>query len=715
MIKTDNYRNAFIYIGLIVLTAVAFWQVLLNDFVRYDDDQYITDNTHVTEGLTRENITWSFTTGYASNWHPLTWISHMFDCQVFGTNARWHHLHNLLLHLVNSLLLFELMRRMTGAIWRSAFVAAAFAIHPMHVETVAWVAERKDVLSTLLWLLTTAAYLKYVRRPKTFTYLSVMVLLALGLMAKPMLVTLPLDLLLLDYWPLKRIKTQHANLDENAKYKLLPPRTLIVEKIPLLIISFLSCVITYLVQQKGGAMLFVEQGTAPLYLRITNAIVSYLAYVSKLFYPRNLAVLYPFPSAGLAIYKPITAFVILLAITIIIIRLARQKPYLLTGWFWYVITLVPVSGIIQVGFQSMADRYTYIPYTGLFIIIAWAVGDISDRMKKPKIFLSMLTAVLLAVMAVATHNQVKHWKNSTTLFEHTLAVTKNNHIMYYNLGNVLADEGKSDQAIQLYNKALEINPSSVQAITNLGNEYKLQGDSKYALELYNKALTINPSYVKAINNLGYLYKSQGDLNQAAKFYRQATETDPKFAKAHYNLGVVMGMLGSWNQAIISYRKALELEPRNANFHNSLGEALASTGSGEAMSYFHSAVAIDPDHHVAHHNLGLELASQGNLDKALSCFKKTIAIKHDFAEAYNNIGNVFLMQQKNEQAIEYYRKTIELNPRHPLAHYNLALALESQGNIRKAIVHLQKYIEIVPGNESAQQKLHQLMNSLRKNQ
>ena len=678
MTKTRNYRTVCIYIGLIGLTVLAFGQVVLNDFVRYDDDQYVTDNTHVTEGLTRENIIWAFKTGHASNWHPLTWISHMFDCQVFGTNAKWHHLHNLLLHVINSLLLFELMRRMTGAIWRSAFVAAAFAIHPMHVETVAWVAERKDVLSTLFWLLTTAAYLKYARKPKISTYLAVMALLALGLMAKPMLVTLPLVLLLLDYWPLKRIKTKQTNIDENAKYKLLPLRTLIAEKIPLLIISFISCVITYLVQQKGGAMLFVEKGTASLYLRSINAIVSYLAYVSKLFYPRNLAVLYPFPSGGLAIYKPITAFVILLGITVIIIRLAKQKPYLLTGWFWYVITLVPVIGFIQVGFQSMADRYTYIPYTGLFIIIAWAVGDMSGSIKKPKIALSILTVVLLALMTFATHNQVKHWRNSTTLFEHTLSVTKNNHIMYYNLGNEVAAEGKSDRAIELYNKALEI----------------------------------NPSYVKALNNLGNEYKSQGKLKQAIKFYQKAVLADSTFAKAHYNLGVAQVTQGRWDQAIISYRNALQIFSGSADFHNSLGEALVSKGSGEALSHFQRAVEIDPDHHVAHHNLGLEMASQGNFDRALNCFKKTIAIKPDFAEAYNNIGNVFLMQQKSEQATEYYRKTIELNPRHPLAHYNLALVLESQGNIRQAIVHLQKYLEIVPENESARQKLHQLMNSLK---
>ncbi len=675
--KTRNYRTVCIYVGLLLATVLAFEQVRFNDFVAYDDDQYVTDNPHVSEGLTVQNIGWAFTTPHASNWHPLTWISHMLDCQLFGMNATWHHLHNLLLHLVNVLLLFELMRRMTGAIWRSAFVAAAFALHPMHVESVAWVSERKDVLSTLFWLLTTAAYLKYVKRPRISTYLPVIILLALGLMAKPMLVTLPLTLLLLDYWPLGRMQTRKSKLDGKEKLKQLPLKTLIAEKVPLLIVSLISCVITYVVQHKGGAMLLTEKGVAPLNIRIANAFVSYIAYIVKLFWPRNLAVLYPFPSAGLALYKPIAACVILILVTIVVIRIASRKPYLLTGWLWYVITLIPVIGIIHVGFQAYADRYTYLPYTGLFIIIAWAATDMFGRIKHPKGILSGLAVVLFAAMIMTTRCQVEHWKDSKTLFQNTLNVTRNNYIVYHNMGIEFAAEGKSDQA----------------------------------MEHYRKALQANPTYVKSLNNLGNEYKSLGKLDEAVDYYRQATEIDPTYAKAHYNLGVALGMLGNPTQAIISYRRALQIYPDNANFHNGLGEALASKGSPEAMTHFQKAIDAEPDHHLAQHNLGLELAARGNFDEALSCFQKTIAIEPGFAEAYNNIGNVFLMQKKNEQAIEYYRKTIKLNPRHPLAHYNLALVLESQGKIREAADHLRQYLEEVPDNESARQKLEQLMNSL----
>lgn len=677
MTLSENNRTVGIYLILILSTIIAYWGVSNNDFISYDDHDYISENTHVQQGLNAENIVWAFTTGSQGNWHPLTWISHMADCQLFGTNATWHHLHNLLLHLVNVLLLFELMRRMTGAVWRSAFVAAAFALHPMHVETVAWVAERKDVLSTLFWLLTTAAYLKYVKRPRASTYLPVMILLALGLMAKPMLVTLPLTLLLLDYWPLERMKTRKTDTRGKAKLKQLPLKTLIAEKIPLLIISLISCVITYVVQHKGGAMLLAEKGVAPLNIRFANTFVSYIAYIVKLFCPVKLAVLYPFPSEGLAPYKPIAACVILILITIVVIRTASRKPYLLTGWFWYVITLVPVIGIIHVGFQAYADRYTYLPYTGLFIIIAWAATDMFGRMKHAKGILSGLAVVLFAAMIMITRCQVEHWKDSKTLFQNTLNVTQKNYIIHHNMGIEFAAEGESDQAI----------------------------------EHYRKALQANPTYVKPLNNLGNEYKSLGRLDEAVDYYLQAIEIDPTYAKAHYNLGIVQGMLGRTDEAIISYRRVLQIHPDNANFHNSLGEALASKGSPEAMSHFQKAVEIDSDHHVAYHNLGLELASRGDLDKAFECFQKTIAIKPDFVEAYNNIGNVFLMQKKNKQAIEYYSKTIELNPRHPLAHYNLALVLESQGKIREAADHLRQYLEEIPDNESARQKLEQLMNSL----
>ena len=383
MTNSQNNRTIWIYLSLILFTVIAYWPVRLNDFVDYDDSQYVTDNPHVSEGLTVQNIGWAFTTPHAGNWHPATWISHMLDCELFGTNATWHHLHNLLLHLVNVLLLFELLRRMTGAKWRSAFVAAAFALHPMHVESVAWVAERKDVLSTLFWMLVIAAYLRYAAHPKKSRYLLVLALFIMGLMAKPMLVTLPFVLLLLDYWPLERMYLKQGSregaksLSSQARPKRLSPGQLVMEKTPLFVLSVCSCIITYLAQQREGAV-----RVAPFSSRMANSLVSYVSYIEKMFVPKNLAVFYPYPVEGLALYKPVAASAILILITIFVLRLARRKPYLLTGWFWYVGTLIPVVGIVQVGAQAMADRYTYIPYTGLFIIVAWGGYDICAGWKK---------------------------------------------------------------------------------------------------------------------------------------------------------------------------------------------------------------------------------------------------------------------------------------------------------------------------------------------
>ena len=443
----DKHRGTIIYPLLIAVTLAAFWQVRDHEFVHYDDDKYVMENPHVPTGLTRESIKWAFTATHASNWHPLTWLSHMLDCQLYGLNPRGHHVSSLLFHAANTVLLFLVLRRMTGALWKSAFVAALFAIHPLHVESVAWVAERKDVLSTLFWMLTMLAYLRYVEKPTIQRYLPVLMLFALGLMAKPMLVTLPFVLLLMDYWPLGRLDNGLSVTRDRLKRYW----GLVREKLPLFALTAISCVVTFLVQRHGGAMPDLEW--LPLDVRIANALVSYAKYIGKMLLPRHLAVLYPYPSGTLPLWQLAGAVFLLMYVSVMVFRSRQRYPYLAVGWAWYVGTLVPTIGIVQVGKQALADRYTYVPLIGLFIIIAWGVPDLVARWcvvsswRRRRILLAVsATASILALMT-CTWFQVGRWRDRISLYTHALRVTSNNATIHNNLGNALLAEGKIDVLI----------------------------------------------------------------------------------------------------------------------------------------------------------------------------------------------------------------------------------------------------------------------------
>jgi protein O-mannosyl-transferase len=416
-------KHLFIISLLLALaTFIAFWQVTYADFINYDDWNYVAENSHIQNGLTLEGIEWAYTTGYASNWHPLTWISHMVDVQLFGLQPGWHHLTNLLFHLVNTVLLFLVLHQMTKALWRSVFVVALFALHPLHVESVAWVAERKDVLSTFFWMLTMGMYVSYVGRPRLARYVGLLCCFALGLMAKPMLVTLPFVLLLLDYWPLQRLGQKNTAPHVKApvqvpisQWSLIPP--LLTEKIPFFALATLSSIVTYLVQRHGGAMEAFEALSPSA--RIANAFVSYITYMVKMLWPVNLAVLYPHPT-GWPLWQVLGSVVILIAITVVAIRGIKKRPYVAVGWLWYVGTLVPVIGIVQVGMQAMADRCTYVPLIGLFIIVAWGVPDLLKKWSFRKEALIALPGLCLLFLFLLTWRQVGYWQNSIALYDHTL-------------------------------------------------------------------------------------------------------------------------------------------------------------------------------------------------------------------------------------------------------------------------------------------------------
>jgi hypothetical protein len=503
---------------LVLTTIIAYEPVRHNDFVTYDDDTYVTENPNVNKGISRESILWAFTTLHASNWHPLTWISHMLDCELFGLNPFWHHLTNLLLHIANTIMLFWILKKISGAIWPSAFVAAAFALHPLHVESVAWIAERKDVLSVFFWMLTMIAYVRYAERPDIGRYLLVVLAFCLGLLSKPMLVTLPFVLLLLDYWPLERLQLSQPKKDKiysksksaKSSYQSAPWWLLIMEKIPLLVLSVVSSIITLIAQQKPMAPLEM----APLGFRISNALLSYISYVGKIFYPSHLAVLYPLnriPS-----WQGVVCFTILFAISMLVV--VSRRGYLIVGWLWYLGTLVPVIGIVQVGLQSMADRYTYLPSIGIFLIAAWGSEEIFSKIRYSRAILTSGAAAVLIVMVLMTRTQLGYWKDKFTLYERAIAVTENNSVMLNNLAWLLATVGDTssqdaNKAIKFAERACELTTyNQPDLLDTLAAAYAAGGNFPMAIKTAEKALKLaedvnEEDLVKSIRERLNLYKS----------------------------------------------------------------------------------------------------------------------------------------------------------------------------------------------------------------
>ena len=546
-------RALWISLSLIAASVFIYAPAATHDFVTWDDPAYVSENPHVAAGLTWEGVRWAFTTGYEGNWHPLTWLSYMLDTQFFGLSAGPHLLANLVLHILNTLLLFGLLHKMTGALGRSAFVAALFAVHPLHVESVAWVSERKDVLSTLFLLATLWAYVDYTRQPGRIRYLTVLLTFALGLMAKPMLVTLPFVVLLLDYWPLRRVAQRRSVLQ------------LVREKLPLLALAAVSSAVTFLVQQRAGALTLLTK--APLESRVANALVSYAAYIGKMLWPVRLSAFYPlrFWPPGVALGSGLA----LAAVSIAVIWKARRYPYLPVGWLWYLGTLVPVIGLVQVGSQSMADRYTYIPLIGLFLIMAWGIPDSIPRRRFREIMLPAAAGVAILGCAIGARAQVESWKDGMTLWTHVL----------------------------------EVNPDSDIAHNALGDELAKRGRTQEAMAQYFEALRINPDNAEAHNGLGMGLASEGKTDEAILQFSEVLRHHPDDTDTHNNLGVALVKEGRTNDAILQFSEVLRLNPDDPDAHNNLGTLLASQGRlGEAVTHFSAAVRLKPDFAIARENL-----------------------------------------------------------------------------------------------------------------
>ena len=566
-------RGLLICLFLAVITLAVYWQVTNHSFLIYDDSTYVTENRHVQDELTLESVIWALTTTHGGNWHPLTWLSHMFDIRLYGLNAAGHHLTSLFFHIANTLLLFIVFNKMTRDFWQSGFVAALFALHPLHVESVAWVSERKDVLSTFFWVLTMLSYIWYVESPKINRYLFVMLFFILGLMAKAMLVTLPFVLLLLDFWPLKRFQWCTDRLCKGEKGTALAVRNslqLIREKVPLLVPVVLSSIITFKAQLSSGAVSSLE--VFSLKVRVANAFVSYASYVVKAIWPVNLAVFYPHPGNLLPWWQTAGSMVLVAAACFGAIGMLKKYPYVFVGWFWYLGTLVPVIGLVQIGSQAMADRYTYVPLIGLFILIAWGTPVLWQRWHQAKIWLAVLATALISILTATTWQQVSYWQNSFTLFTHDVKVTGHNSLAHYILGLFLDQQGKVDEAMFHYSRSVYLNPisSDYNIFFKMGYILYQQGKLDEAMVHFKESLQRNPNRAETYNNMGIILACQGDVTGAIKHYHAVLRINPNHAGAYYNLGRIYANQGETAEAIICYRTALLIEPHMAQalYHQS---------------------------------------------------------------------------------------------------------------------------------------------------
>jgi len=700
-------RMVIICLALALITTVAYLKVYKFDFVNYDDDRYVLQNPHVNTGLKSENILWAFKSMHASNWHPLTWISLMIDAQIFGLNAGGYHVVNLLFHILNTLLIFIVLNAMTGSSWRSAAVASLFALHPLHVESVAWVAERKDVLSTFFMMLTLWAYVRYIKSPRYNTYLQIVLFFALGLMAKPMLVTLPFILLLMDYWPLGRFV-----LDTSVKFpKGLKPSgntlandfgRLVYEKLPLFGLTAISIAMTLLAQKH--AIVTMQYLSIPI--RISNALVSYCGYLAKTIWPVPLAALYPHPEF-IPTWQMLGAASILITMTALAVWTMRRHPYFLVGWLWYLGTLIPVIGIVQVGVQSMADRYTYIPLIGIFISVVWLLSEFTDRLKYKKYIIPAFSIVILGVLFTTTWIQLEHWRNNKALFSHALSVTKNNYVMHTNMGVLLAKQGNIQESMFHYNEALKIRPDDLEANYNLANLLLRQGKIKDAILYYRDAVRGKPDFAPAHNNLGIALSQFGDQEKALEQFREAVRLDPEYQEAQNNLKIASAKREKPKE-IFSPKTSAEIvksETNTAKEQVEAGVSLLKKGDLlGAISHFRTALRLDPNHYEANVHMGLSLAHKENFEEAIPYFRKAIQLNPKKPEIYNSLGAALANTGKVSEAITQLKKAIQINPKFAKAHNSLGVILARSGHLEEGISHLQEALRLQPDYQEARKNL-----------
>ncbi len=628
--KSSSFFAALV---ITVATLAVYWQLHEYSFVSYDDPKYVAENDRVQDGLTAKNAEWALTAVVAANWHPLTLLSHMTDCHIYGLSPGNHHLTNLIFHILNSLLLFIIFSRMTTDLWKSFFLSALFALHPLHVESVAWISERKDVLNTFFWFLAIISYIKYCERPGAIRFIPVFIFYFLGLMSKPMIVTLPFVLLLLDFWPLGRMKIFDRKDGNQIYNSIVLIKPLFMEKLPLFLLSGAVSVVTLFAQRSQDAVASLK--AFPLYIRIANAFISYVNYCVNLAWPFDLSVLYPHPGKFMFL-EAASAFTLIAAITFMVFRFAGNKPYLAVGWLWYIGTLVPVIGLVQVGAQAMADRYTYVPIVGIFIIMAWGISDILADWKYKAVGIRIIGVTFLLILFGITWQQIAYWKDSKTLFSHALEVTENNAIAHNNLGSVFGKKGQLRKAREHYTKAIQMNSDYVSAIHNLGLVSFRMGHLNEAIDMYTEALRIDPEYEKAHYDIGIALQKKCRTGEAGRHYSEALKIDPEYAEAHINLGIILAEDQKLMEAANHFIAALKIKNDMPRAYLNLGNVLFAIDKTDmAIAHYQKAAEINPNYTTAYIGLGKAFTKKGDIWKAINSFEKALKMDPNNFEAKDN--------------------------------------------------------------------------------
>ena len=710
--KSDRNYSPLIYLLIPLITIAAFWGIHNYEFINLDDPAYVTSNPNVQAGLTAKAVRWAFTQSHAGYWHPVTWLSHMVDCGLYGLNPGGHHVTNLLIHILSSLVLFWILKTTTRALWPSAFVAFVFAIHPLRIESVVWIAERKDVLCALFFLLTIAAYVLYCRRPGFLRYAAVFILYGFGLMSKPMAVTLPFVLLLLDYWPLERWLMNEAipaRKSKSAKkdVKKFSFSYLIVEKTPLFALTAVSSIIAFIVQRQAGAMETSEP--LSLSIRLANAFISCLTYLQKTFWPNPLAPFYPHPGQALSMTHAIASAVVLLAITALIVRFSKTHKYAAVGWFWFIGMLVPVIGLVQVGDQAYADRFTYLPITGLFILIAWSVPPLLAKWRFKNAVLAASSAAIIAALSLVTYFQQHYWRDSITLFEHAIKVTEGNYVAHFGLADPLRAKGRLEEAMNHAAQCLALRPNHKGALNSMGLALIDAGRNDEAIGYFERALKVQPDSQEARINLGIALAKMGNYDEAIVHYQDVIQKYNAPA-ARYNLAYALRRKGDYDGAIREYKIFLQSDPSNALVHYAIGFMFAEQGKGdESAAYLQKATEIKPDFLEAHESLGRLFAAQRKFDRAIRHFSEALRIAPGVAELHFNLGYVYAAQGQLELAAMEYETVIGMQPNNYIAHDHLGTVLAKLGRAQEALQHFRYALKINPDYTEARINLQSLQS------
>jgi tetratricopeptide (TPR) repeat protein len=625
---SKKHSVIIIILAISILLLAVYWPVQNYGFLNYDDQLYVTENIKTQSGLNTSNIVNILKDIHSEgNWHPVTMLSHALDWGLFRDKAGGHHWTSVIIHILNAVLLFFFFQLTTGAIWRSALIAALFALHPINVESVAWIAQRKNVLSTFFWILTMLIYVWYVKQPNWKRYFPVLISFSLGLMSKPMLVTLPFTLLLLDYWPLQRfsIKVQPEYRQSDAKgrsQKKTRPFVLVLEKVPLIMLAAIASYLTLYAQKAVNAVVDIQ--SFPLLYRLGNALISYALYIKKMLWPFDLAVFYPF-NYNMALWHIILAALPIMLLTVLVLFYVRKFPYLLTGWFWYLGTLVPVIGFVQVGSQSMADRYAYVPLIGLFLMLTWGMGDMLRKRISEKY--TVIIAVLIVLgLTMTTYHQIKYWKDTLTLFSHAVDVTKNNAYAHSNVAGELLVQGDVDEAMVHLEKALSLTPDDYNTLVRAARAYHVHGNNEKAIEALRRAIQGHPDYARTYHDLYRILSGMGRKEEALQVYIRAVELNKNNPDIYFGYGSVLAERGDHEEAIVQYEKALKLRPRDAGAYFNIGVVLAAKGDYDAaMNRFKDAIRINPDYAPAHYRLALILKQKGFLEEATKHYREAVRI------------------------------------------------------------------------------------------